>query len=89
MPSSINFLIIFLCTVFKIETKVQTSKMNKLVCLQQIQRDISDLSKKLEKLREEEKNILQILQREKDKTSFGQTHLQISKHRGVMDKSGD
>ena len=53
--------------------------MNKLVCLQQIQRDISDLSKKLEKLREEEKNILQILQREKDKTSFGQTHLQILK----------
>ena len=53
--------------------------MNKLVCLQQIQRDISDLSKKLEKLREEEKNILQTLQREKDKTSFGQTHLQILK----------
>ena len=53
--------------------------MNKLVCLQQIQRDISDLCKKLEKLREEEKNILQILQREKDKTTFGQTHLQILK----------
>ena len=53
--------------------------MNKIVYLQQIQRDISDLSKKLEKLREEEKNILQILQREKDKTSFGQTHLQILK----------
>ena len=53
--------------------------MNKIVYLQQIQRDISDLSKKLEKLREEEKNILQILQREKDKTSFCQTHLQILK----------
>ena len=53
--------------------------MNKFVYLQNIQRDISDLSKKLEKLREEETNILQTLQREKDKTSFGQTHLQILK----------
>ena len=45
--------------------------------LQQIQRTISELSKKLEKLREEEQNILKLIQREKNKTSFGQTHLQI------------
>ena len=47
--------------------------------LQQIQRTISDLSKKLEKLREEEQNILKLIKREKNKTSFGQTHLQILK----------
>ena len=47
--------------------------------LQQIQRTISELSKKLEKLREEEQNILKLIKIEKNKTSFGQTHLQILK----------
>ena len=77
MPSSIIFLTFFM---HYLRIFFQISKINKFVYdLQQVQRNISELSKKLEQLREEEQNILQTLQREMNKTGFGQTHLQILK----------